>query len=146
MAFVNEYVPPIEQETSEFLRWARTKLKTGYSRWDLWTVDRDNDMVLCWRGGGHGQETHNIDYWSFIDREGEYSATTQLLSEVEISVDEIALTLSILFQTGKGLRDPGPMTIKCVKEAFREYKDLGAASRYTNCRLTMIDSATGEEI
>jgi len=52
MAFKNEYVPPLEQETSEFLKKARETLRTGYSKYDAWTVDRERDMVLFRRGGG----------------------------------------------------------------------------------------------
>lgn len=51
MAFKNEYVPPLEQETSEFLKKARETLRTGYSKYDTWTVDRERDMVLFRRGG-----------------------------------------------------------------------------------------------
>ena len=52
MAFKNEYVPPLEQETSEFLKKARETLRTGYSKYDAWTVDREKDMVLLFVGGG----------------------------------------------------------------------------------------------
>ena len=52
MAFKNEYIPPLEQETSEFLKRARETLRTGYSKYDAWTVDREHDMVLQYVGGG----------------------------------------------------------------------------------------------
>lgn len=52
MVFNNEYVLPPEQETSGFLKKAREILRTGYSKYDAWTVDREREMVLLHRGGG----------------------------------------------------------------------------------------------
>lgn len=51
MVFNNEYVLPPEQETSGFLKKAREILRTGYSKYDAWTVDREREMVLLHRGG-----------------------------------------------------------------------------------------------
>lgn len=53
MAFKNEYVPPQEQETSEFLKQAQKTLKHASAELrSTWTVDRERDMVLFRRGGG----------------------------------------------------------------------------------------------
>ena len=60
MVFKNEYVPPLEQETSEFLKNAREMLRTGYSKYDAWTVDREKDMVLLYVGGGRDLESANL--------------------------------------------------------------------------------------
>ena len=47
MAFKNEYVPPLEQETSEFFRKAQRALDVMSERRSKWTVDREQEMVLC---------------------------------------------------------------------------------------------------
>lgn len=52
MTFKNEFVPPLEQETSEFFKKAREILRTGHTNYDQWTVDREREMVLFRRGGG----------------------------------------------------------------------------------------------
>lgn len=49
MAFKNEYVLPLDQEeASEFWNKARITLRKGYSKYDMWTVDRERDMVLVY--------------------------------------------------------------------------------------------------
>jgi hypothetical protein len=50
MAFKNEYVPPLEQESSGFLKKARETLRTGYSKYDAWTVDRGGCPEFCVNG------------------------------------------------------------------------------------------------
>jgi hypothetical protein len=146
MAFKNEYVPPLEQETSEFLKKAREILHTGYSKYDKWTVDRERDMVLLSRGGGHSIEDHNKEIWSFLDQKGKYFICTERLSQTEISPEEIAITRSFSYMTGGDDIAPDAGTIACVKEALREYKDWGVVSDYQRCQLTLIDARTGREI
>ncbi|MDB5957909.1 hypothetical protein [Ramlibacter sp.] len=146
MPFVNEYVPPVESEPSEFFREARVRLKIGASDRNVWTIDRENDMVLVRQGGGHTIDSHNEDYWSFIDRKGYYYWTTYLLSQREISQDEVAITRSIAFQVGRGLSNPDAATTARIKEALCEYKDYGVASDYKRGLLILIDAVTGKEI
>ena len=146
MAFVNEYIPPIEQETSEFLKKARETLRTGASKFDRWTVDRDNDMVLFRSGGGHDIDSHNRDYWSFIDRKGNYYLITAKLSETEISPEEIAMTRSFSYTCDVHDDIPDGESIARIKDALREYKDWGVISDYQHCQLTLIDARTGKEI
>ena len=145
MAFVNEYIPPIEQETSEFLKKARETLRTGASKFDRWTVDRDSDRVLFRRGGGHDIDSCNEDYWSFLDGDSEYSVDTELLSSTEISPGTIAITRSIGFR-GEAIASPDAECIARIKDALREYKDWGVISDYQHCQLTLIDARTGKEI
>lgn len=141
MAFKNEYVPPLEQETSEFLKKARETLRTGYSKYDAWTVDRERDMALVRQGGGHSLDSATEDYWGFIDRKGKHSFTTWLLSKSEISSEEIAITRQIGLESS----EPDTGTIACIKEALRAYKDWGVSSNYKRARLTLLDS-NGKEI
>lgn len=143
MAFKNEYIPPLEQETSEFLKKARETLRTGYSKYDAWTVDRERDMVLFRRGGGHDLDSANEDYWSFIDRKVSYSFTTWRLSESESSSEEMSITRQI----GLGSSQPDTETIACIKEALREHSRslLFNLEHYKRVQLTLIDS-NGKEI
>ena len=145
MTFKNEYIPPLELESSEFLKKVRETLRTGYSKHDKWTVDRERDMVLFRRGGGHSLESHNEDYWSFIDTSGEYCCDTTLLSTRRMSQDEVAITRSIGFRGGTS-NVPDAKALDCIKEALREYKDWGVISDYCRCKLTLIDAITGKEI
>lgn len=85
MAFKNEYIPQLEQETSTFLKMAREILHTGYSTYDAWTVDRERDMVLQYVGGGRELESANLGMWKFIDSNGYYSFTTEQLERHELS-------------------------------------------------------------
>ncbi|MDO8892010.1 MAG: hypothetical protein Q7V00_09225 [Sulfurimicrobium sp.] len=50
MAFKNEYVLPLEQETSEFFRQTQKTLNAMAERRSKWTVDRERDMVLFRQG------------------------------------------------------------------------------------------------
>jgi hypothetical protein len=79
MTFKNEYIPPIEQETSEFFKIARKVLNTGHTTHDKWTADREREMVLFIRGGRKELEDANRDTWRFLDRSGEYWITTECL-------------------------------------------------------------------
>lgn len=141
MAFKSEYVPPLEQETSEFFRRAQKTLNVMSERRSKWTVDRERDMALVRQGGGHSLDSANEDYWGFIDCKGVYSFTTWLLSESAISSEEIAVTRQIGLESSQ----PDTETIACIKEALREHKDYGVISDYKRCQLTLIDS-NGKEI
>ena len=145
MAFKNEYVPPLEQETSEFFSRAQKILNVMAERRSKWTVDRERDMALVRQGKGHSLDSANEDYWGFIDRKGVYSFTTWILSQSEISSEEIAITRQIGFKSGEGLSKPDTETITYIKEALREHKDYGVISDYLRCQLTLIDG-NGQEI
>ncbi len=146
MAFNNEYVLPPEQETSGFLKKAREILRTGYSKYDAWTVDREREMVLLHRGGGHSMESKDHDNWSFLDRKGKYFIGTECLSKSEISPEEIEIARSFYCMVGGGDIAPDAETITAIKEVVREYKDWGVISDYKSCQLTLIDARTGEEV
>ena len=145
MAFKNEYVPPLEQETSEFFRRAQKTLNVTSERRSKWTADRERDMALVREGRGHSLDSANENYWGFIDCKGTYSFTTWLLSESEISSEEISITRQIGFKAWEGVSDPDVETIAFIKEALREHKDYGVISDYKRCQLTLIDS-NGKEI
>jgi len=80
MAFKNEYVPPLEQETSEFLKEARETLRTGYNKNDAWTVDRENNRVLDRTGCGHEIDNRDEEYWEYLDGDECYGFTTKELN------------------------------------------------------------------
>ena len=148
MVFKNEYIPPMNEEASEFFRKARETLRTGFSKYDAWTVDRERDMALVHRGGGHSPESKDEDYWSFVDRKGYYLCDTTLLSKTQSSPEEIAITQSISFQSGGNLSDPDAETVTCIKDALRERGrwHLLNPEAYKRCQLTLIDANTGKEI
>ena len=146
MAFKNEHVLPLEQETSEFFRKAQKTINVTYEIRSQWTIDRERDMALVHRGGGHSMEDYNEENWSFLDRKGLYYINTERLSQSVISPEEIAITRSIYFMTGGSDIVPDAETIACIKEALHEFKDYGVISDYNRCRLTLIDARTKKEI
>lgn len=149
MAFRNEYVPPLEQETSEFLRKVRTILCIGNTRYDRWTVDRDHGMVLIRSGGGHEADSADLDIWDFIDHERHYSFTTECLKKQNRSKEDIAITYELgAFIQGEGYAMPDPETIVRIKDALQEYgrRYLFNLEHYKRCYVTLINRDTGKEI
>lgn len=146
MVFKNEYVLPLEQETSEFFRKAQKTLNAMAERRSKWTVDREREMVLLHRGGGHSMESKDHDNWGFLDRKGKYFIGTECLSKSEISPEEIEIARSFYCMVGGGDIAPDAETITAIKEVVREYKDWGVISDYKSCQLTLIDARTGEEV
>lgn len=149
MAFKNEYVPPLEQETSEFLKKAREILHTGYSKYDAWTVDRERDMVLFHQGSGRELESANEDFWLFIDHQGVCEFDTKRLLKNEISPEEIATTYELKrYWGGEGRLIPDAATLANIKEALREHGKwhLFNPEAYMHYQLTLTDATTGKEI
>ena len=147
MAFKNEYVPPLAQETSEFLMQARDVLRKGHSRYDRWTADRERDMVLVHKGSGHEIEDANDTLWGFIDRKGMYLFSTETLSS-QRSTEERHLTYKLShFVNGNDYSAPDRETISCIKDALQEYSRayLFDLEHYKRCQLRLIDAA-GREI
>ena len=137
MAFKNEYVPPLEQETSEFLKKTREILRTGYSKYDAWTVDRENNRVLFYSGCGHEIDDNDQEYWEFLDGNDFYSFITKKVHHSLVSEGppkKIAITRDILFfrdgKLYKGL--PNDQTIQLIKEAFWVYGRSGVVSQEKN--------------
>ncbi len=147
MAFKNEYVPPLDQETSEFFRKARETLRTGYSKHDRWTIDREREIALVHEGSGREVESANHDRWAYIDRKGYCVFSTERLLKAEVSSEEVAITHRLNgFWEGERFSVPDAGSLFCIKEALREFKDWGLLSDYRRCQLTLIDGRTGEEI
>ena len=63
LAFVNELVPKLEDERSEFFPAARAKLRLGFMPNDQWTVDKQSNMALIQTGGGRDMESQREEYW-----------------------------------------------------------------------------------
>jgi hypothetical protein len=147
MAFKNEYIPPLEQETSAFLKKARETLRTGYSKYDMWKVDRERDMVLFRRGGGHSMEAKDEEYFSFIAVHGEYCCDTDRLAQSKVRPGIVAVTRRIRFR-GDPSNAPDAATLMCIKDALQENsrRYLFKLEHYQRCQLTLIDVRTGEEI
>ncbi len=149
MAFKNEHVPPLEQEASEFFKKARATLRTGYTNYDRWTVDREREMVLSHLGSGRELESANEDSWTFIDGKGMYRFDTKRLRKDEVSPEELAITYELTgFWAGAGRLTPDAASLRCIKEALREYSrwHLFNPEALKRCQLTLIDGRTGEEI
>jgi hypothetical protein len=147
MAFKNEYIPPIEQETSEFFKKARKTLNTGYTTHDMWTADREREMVLFIRGGRKELEDINRDTWRFLDSSGEYRITTECLNKTETTREVIAISYKILgIVKDEKIIKPNSETMARIKDALREQKDWGVISQYKDCQLSLVDGSTGKGI
>jgi len=147
MAFKNEYVLPLEEETSEFLISAQKVLNVMAERRSKWTVDRERDMLLYHEGRGREIEDAKHDLWSFIDRNGYYMFSTDCLTQSEASPEEIAIAYKLKnFWKGERYATPNSKTLISIKEALREYKDWGVISDYKRCQLTLIDVNSGKDI
>lgn len=148
MAFVNELIPPIEQETSEFARQARKTLNTGHSQFDTWTIDRERNLILMYHGSDREVETSHQQSWRFVDSTGKYWVYIDLVSKTEISSEEIAITRSLrgcVSDNGELVSDAE--IVAFIKEGLQEYKDWGVISDYKHCLLTLtVNSATAKGI
>ena len=134
MAFKNEYVPPLEQETSEFFRKAREVLRTGHYKTDDWTVDRENNRVLGRTGCGHEIDDHDEEYWKYLDGDDCYGFTTKKLNYSLISEGpprKITVTQDIVYFKGGNLYKgiPDAQVIQRIKEAFQVYGGACMASQ-----------------
>jgi hypothetical protein len=147
MAFKNEYVLPLEQETSEFFKKAQKTLNVMAERRSKWAVDREREMALAHLGSGRELESADQDFWAFVDQRGVYEFDTRRLHKQEVSTEEIAITYELKrFWAGAGRSVPGATSLAFIKEALREYKDWGVISDYKRCQLILIDGRNGREI
>jgi len=147
MTFKNEYVPPLEQETSEFFKQAQKSLNVMAEVRSKWTVDRKREMVLLNKPIRRELESANSDLWGFIDTRGYYVFSTERLSKTEVSPEELAITYRLEgFWEGDRYSTPDATSLACIKEALQEYKDWGVISDYRRCQLTLVDGRTGKEI
>lgn len=145
MAFKNEYIPPVQQETSEFLKKARETLRTGHKKNDAWTVDRENDRVLFYSGCGHEIDDHDEEYWQYLDANDRYSFTTKRVERKVIAAGPpkiIALTRDILHFWGGELYSglPGEQTLQHIREAFQVYGAYCMSSMDEECQHTLLGS------
>ena len=143
MAFKNEYIPPLEQETSEFFRRAREILRTGHKKNDAWTVDRENNQVLFYSGCGHEIDDHDEEYWRYLDDNDRYSFSTKKIDRKVLAAGppkKIAMTRDILYFMGgdlyKGI--PDALVIQRIKEAFQMYGAYCMASSEDECQHTLL--------
>lgn len=143
MAFKNEYIPPVDQETSQFLKDARKTLRTGHKKDDDWTVDRENNRVLCLTGRGHDIDTYDEEYWGYIDERKYYSFSTKKINRQLISKEnprKISLTRNIIhFWSGEpycGL--PDKQTFMQIKEAFQAYGEFCMESQDEECHHNLL--------
>ncbi|MEW5756027.1 MAG: hypothetical protein AB1810_06955 [Pseudomonadota bacterium] len=142
MTFKNEYIPPLEQETSEFLKNARQILRTGHKKDDAWTVDRENNRVLICSGRGR-EESYDEEYWQYLDESGRYSFTTEKVHRSLVSEGPpktVAVTRDILhFRGGEAFKGlPDAETMQHIKEAFHVYGAYCMASRNEVCQHTLL--------
>ena len=143
MAFKNEYIPPLEQETSEFLKKARETLRTGHYQNDAWTVDRESNRVLKRTGKGHEIDDRDEEYWEFIDGSNRYSFTTKNVNYSRVSEgppERTKMTRDILHFWSGDLYSgfPDERTIQFIKEAFRVYGAYCIASKDEECQHTLL--------
>ena len=123
MAFENEYIPPLELETSEYFKKAREILRTGHYKNDAWTVDRSNNRVLDCTGRGHEIDDHDQEYWEYLDGDDRYCFTTKMLKYSLVSEGPprlIAITRDIIYFWGGALYTgvPDDVIISRIKIAL----------------------------
>lgn len=139
MTFKSEYVPKLEDEKSELLLHARSKLRLGHLSTDQWTVDRENDMALVRTGRGHEIDDHDEEYWTFLHGDDTYHFDTSLLNSQELSGKRIHLERTISFRATVGSSQPNDRVLQYIKSALRAYKDYGVISDYESCELVLIN-------
>lgn len=140
MTFKNEYIPPIEEETSEFFKKAREVLCKGHPEYTSWTIDRLNSGALMWTSGGREFETRHDDSWKYFNQTGLYIFDTRLDGSNEISPRELEQTRTILrfWKQDYTAGMPSAETLSQIKAALQSHKEGGVLSVYETCRLTLI--------
>lgn len=146
MPFINEYIPSAENETSLFAAEAKAKLNTGHSKHDKWTIDRDRRMVLQRTGCGHTPEGANTDFWKFLEVDGIYTFSTDLINSTPESEGKLNIERTINFPDTPGFNQPGQKTVSHIKEALQTYKDYGVISDFSDCALTLIEAISGKAL
>jgi hypothetical protein len=143
MAFKNEYIQPLDQETSDFFKQARKTLRTGNNRSDSWTVDRETNRVLFCSGRGHERDDSDDEYWDYLDETGHYSFTTTRILIDRLSEgpsEKWVVTRDIKKFWGhspyKGL--PEMKSLKDLKFAFEVYGPFGISSNDDECQHTLL--------
>lgn len=122
-------------------------MRTGYRKYDMWTVDRERDMVLFRRGGGHSMEAKDEDDCSFITVHGQYCCYTDRLAQSEARPEIAAVTRRISFRGDPG-NAPDAATLIYIKNALQgnSRRYLFNLKHYQRCQLTLIDVRTSEAI
>ena len=139
MSFKNELVNSLGNEESDFFQNAKSILRTGFNNFDCWVVDRDHEMVLFKAGSGHDVDNYNCEIWKFIDRNGTYFFSTEIIESKVISNEAIAITRTVSFwRDSPYMQQPDSETISHIKDGLSEYKDLGLFSTYQRCETTLI--------
>lgn len=147
MSFYNEYVPTPSEEKANFFLKAIKILRLENSVQSIWTVDRENNMVLYRSGTARDPSPIQEDFWTFIDTNGIYEFDTDRLLLEKITPDELAITYRLKrFWSGDGRSTPNNDSLICIKAALKEHKDWGVLSNYRSCQLTLINGTTDKEI
>jgi hemin uptake protein HemP len=136
MPFITEYIPATESEKSEFAKSAKIRLNTGHSRFDAWTIDRENEMVLLKIGSGHSLEEARRDNWEFLCPKGMLRFNTTI-TQSTTKGNTLQLTRSIGFIDSQELIQPDKKIIEEIKGALESYKDYGVMSEHANCHLVL---------
>ena len=144
MTFENERVPRIEDETSDYFRLARAKLRAGFVPSDQWTVDRSRNLALRRTGAGHDIESRDEEYWTFLDGARAHHFATTLLASRETPDGSVHLERSIQFLLAPGEAPPGDSTLRQIKEALMAYGVYGVL--VNNRTELILRNARGEVI
>ncbi len=147
---IRQFPHPLEHYSAhvhhlnEFVLDAREKLRTGYSIWDLWTIDHEREMVLVHLGWPRRdpEDEPNACSWNFIDRTGHYRLSTTQASYSEISPGELSVTYWIHSFCRENERSIEEHTsLDCAKEAIDEYHrySLFNFDAYPKRQITFID-------
>jgi hypothetical protein len=148
MAFKNEYIPPIEQETSEFAKQARKTFNKGHSKFDRWTIDRERQIALIHIGSGRKDPgDSNAELWELVDEDGYFVFSMDRIAYVKMNSDHVSITYKLLgFWAGERYSKPSEKTFHRIKEALVEHGKsyMFEMYAYKSCDLKFINSMKGE--
>lgn len=149
MTFKNEFVPPLEQETSEFFKKAREILHVGHTNYDRWTVDRESEIAFKHERSGREVETADHGIWSYINKNGRCVFSTERISKTEVTPGEVMIKYRLNeFWAGQDYATPDGTTLIGIKEALREYGKwhLFNPEAFKLIHIILIDGRTGAEV
>jgi hypothetical protein len=121
MAFVNEYVDPIDVQ-----KYALEEINQKYWKTDTrydWTVDRERDIYLRWMKSGRGEFSHQHDF-TFYWQGSLLGVRLSRIDRVAEGGPALVWRLYHLALTG-GLKSWRAEILEDLKEALRVYQTAG---------------------
>jgi hypothetical protein len=148
MTFKNEYIPPIEQETSEFAKEARKAFNKGHSKYDQWAIDRERQVALIHKGGGRKDPGDpDGELWALFDQDGYFVFSMDRVTYEKQDSDSVRIVYRLLgFWAGDKYAKPSERTLQHIRDALSEHSKsyMFEMYAYKNCDLTLLNGMKGE--